>query len=141
MSTTHALNTVLDLALARTVVVRDMERRLSSHGISLSDLALLMELHKSPDYQAQRLDLAERLGVTPSGIARQLLPLERIGLVTRVSDAADARRAHVVLTEGGLRTVEEVIPDAEEAASASLSKRWNSKDQKSLAQLLAGARF
>src|SRR5687768_13984655 len=111
-----ALRTVLDLALARTTVVRDMERRLSSHGIGLSDLALLMELYESRDYQAQRSELADRLGVTTSGIARQVLPLERIGLVARSSDAADARRAHVVLTEAGARTVEEVVPDADESA-------------------------
>src|SRR4051812_12435491 len=129
MKKTEALNIVLDLALARTLVVRDMERRLNSHGIGLSDLALLLELYASPEYQAQRLDLAERLGVTTSGIARQLLPLERIGLVTRVSDAADARRAHVVLTESGVRTVEEVVPDAEESASVALAKHWQKKEQ------------
>src|SRR5687767_13354724 len=102
MKTKH-LNTVLDLALARTLVVRDLERRISNHGINLSDLALLIELYESPGRQNQRLELADRLGVTASGIARQLAPLERIGLVDRVSDANDARRAHVVLTESGVR--------------------------------------
>ena len=33
----------------------------------------------------RRLDLAERLGITPSGVARQLAPLERRGLVGRES--------------------------------------------------------
>lgn len=140
MENRESLNAVLNLALARTVVVRDMERRLSSHGIGLSDLALLIELYESPERQAQRLDLAERLGVTTSGIARQLLPLERIGLVTRVSDAVDARRAHVVLTEAGARTVEEVVPDAEEAANIALNKRWNGKDLKGLTSLLERVR-
>jgi DNA-binding MarR family transcriptional regulator len=141
MDRNASLNTVLDLALARTVVIRDMERRLASHGIGLSDLALLLDLYESPDYQAQRVDLAERLGVTASGIARQLLPLERIGLVTRLSDPNDARRAHVVLTDAGVRTVEEVVPGADEAAATALSKRWDKKEQKALAALLTVARL
>jgi DNA-binding MarR family transcriptional regulator len=137
---TEALGIVLDLALARTVVIRDMERGLASHGINLSDLALLLELYEAPDFQAQRMDLADRLGVTPSGIARQLLPLERIGMVSRISDPKDARKAHVVLTDAGLRTVEELLPDAQDAASTALTKRWDRKEQKTLATLLAVVR-
>ena len=135
-----ALQIVLDLALARTIVVRDMERRLNSHGIGLSDLALLKELQGSPNYQAQRSELAERLGVTQSGIARQLLPLERIGLVSRIGDAADARKAHVLLTEAGERTVHEVSEDAEDSAATALSKQWTATDQKTLSALVAKVR-
>ena len=43
--TTTALSTVLQLAYARTVVVRDVDASLEGHhGLGLNDLALLLEL-------------------------------------------------------------------------------------------------
>ena len=82
-----ALSTVLQLAYARTVVVRDVDATLAGyHGLGLNDVALLLELHSAADGRLRRLDLADRLGITPSGVARQLAPLERRGLVgTRVA--------------------------------------------------------
>ena len=73
------------------------------HGVSLSDLALLLELRGAPGERPACLDLASRLGITPSGVARQLAPLERIGVVGRESHARDARLALVTLTESGRR--------------------------------------
>lgn len=135
-----ALEIVLNLALARTVVVRDMERRLASHGIGLSDLALLLELRSAQSQTLQRVVLADRLGVTPSGVARQVMPLERIGLVARVTDENDARKALVALTEAGERTVSEVLEDAEDQSQTVLSKRWSASELATLADLLARAK-
>ena len=113
-----ALSTVLDLALTRTIIIRDVDAALGAHGLALPDLALLLELVDAPDGRLRRVDLANRLGVTPSGVARQLQPLERIGLVGREPHARDARLALVVLTDTGRRVAEEAVPTAEIAASA-----------------------
>ena len=68
-----SLDTVLDLALARTLVLRYVDTPLGHHhGLSLSDLALLLELRNAPGEKLRRAELASRLGVTPSGVARQL---------------------------------------------------------------------
>ena len=126
--TTAALSTVLQLAHARTVVVRDVDASLEGHhGLGLNDLALLLELNASPNGRLRRLDLAERLGITPSGVARQLAPLERRGLVGRESHPDDARLAIVVLTEAGSRVVADVLPTAEEAATRVLARIWNER--------------
>src|SRR5918992_2278068 len=120
-----ALKTVLDLALARTRVVREVDADLGSfHGLSLSDLALLLELRTAPDGRARRVDLAGRLGVSPSGVARQLAPLERIGLVERQPHERDARLALVALTEAGRRVADEAVPTAEHAAARALRPVW-----------------
>ena len=103
------LDTLFDLALARTLIARDVDHPLSQHGISLSDLAILRELRAAPDEKLRRSELAQRLGVTPSGVARQLGPLERIGLVDRESHDRDARLALVVLTAAGIRVVDEAL--------------------------------
>jgi DNA-binding MarR family transcriptional regulator len=139
--TTSALSTVLQLAYARTVVVRDVDATLGGyHGLGLNDLALLLELHSTPDGRLRRLDLAERLGITPSGVARQLAPLERRGLVGRESHPADARLAIVVLTEAGARIVGDVLPTAEEAATRVLAKLWSGEEQQRASALLQRAR-
>lgn len=140
-NTTTALATVLELAHARTVVVRDVDASLEGHhGLGLNDLALLLELSSSPSGRLRRLDLAERLGITPSGVARQLAPLERRGLVGRESHPDDARLAIVVLTEAGARLVGDVLPTAEEAATRVLGRLWSDEEQQRASALLQRAR-
>ena len=132
------LETVLDLALARTLVLRYVDTPLGHHhGVSLSDLALLLELRAAPGEKLRRVDLAQRLGVTPSGVARQLAPLERIGLVGRESNPRDSRLALVTLTDSGRRVAEDARATAEEAAEGALRTIWPDADRKALSRLLA----
>ncbi|MDX6621283.1 MAG: hypothetical protein QOK36_3669 [Gaiellales bacterium] len=136
-TTSAALSTALQLAYARTVIVRDVDMSLAGHhGLGLNDVALLLELHAAPDGRLRRLDLAERLGITPSGVARQLAPLERRGLVGRESHPGDARLAIVVLTDAGSRVVADVLPTAEEAATRVLGRIWNEAEQQQALALL-----
>jgi len=140
METDH-LSTVLDLALARTLVLRHVDVPLGHHhGVSLSDLALLLELRDAPGEKLRRAELAHRLGVTPSGIARQVAPLERIGLVGRESNPRDARLALVTLTDSGRRVAEEAAATANEAAESALRGLWDAEERRQLAALLAGVR-
>jgi DNA-binding MarR family transcriptional regulator len=135
-----ALDTLFDLALARALVAREVDHPLSQHGISLADLAILRELRTAPGGKLRRSELAQRVGVTPSGVARQLGPLERIGLVDRESHDRDARLALVVLTETGARVVDEALVTAEDAAERSLASRWSEPDRERLSTLLAQVR-
>jgi DNA-binding MarR family transcriptional regulator len=135
------LGTILNLALARSRVIREVDADLGGlHGLSLSDLALLLELHDATDGRLRRVELANRLGVTTSGVARQLGPLERMGLVGREPHERDARLALVVLTGTGRRVVEEALPTAEEAAERALDARWSPAERERLGKLLANAR-
>jgi DNA-binding MarR family transcriptional regulator len=136
---TTALDTILSLSRARAHVVRELDAELGAfHGLSLNDLALLLELRDAPDHKLRRVDLANRLGVTPSGVARQLAPLERIGLVGREPHARDARLALVVLTDAGIRLADDALPSAEEIAERVLAERWSDSDQAKLGRLLVG---
>ena len=134
------LSTVLDLALARAMVTRDVDAALGAHGLALADLGLLLELYHAPDGKLRRGDLAARLGVTPSGVARQLQPLERMGLVGREPHERDARLALVVLTPTGRRITEEALPTAEGAAGRSLSRYWSAAERERLSKLVAAVR-
>jgi DNA-binding MarR family transcriptional regulator len=135
------ISLVLDLALARTLVARDVDHALGSHhGIGLSDLALLLELDSAPQRKMRRVELANRLGVTPSGVARQLAPLERRKIVTRESNPADARLALVVLTGAGAKLLGEALPTAQEDAEWVLAKHWTPAEQQRLGKLLSAVR-
>jgi DNA-binding MarR family transcriptional regulator len=137
---TH-LSTVLDLALARTLVLRHVDTPLGHHhGVSLSDLALLLELRSAPGEKLRRVELAQRLGITPSGVARQVAPLERIGLVGRESNPRDARIALVTLTDSGRRIADEAAVTANEAAESALRAIWDAGQRDQLGELLAHAR-
>jgi DNA-binding MarR family transcriptional regulator len=135
-----ALETILSLTRTRSQVVRELDADLGAfHGLSLSDLALLIELRSAPERRLRRVDLANLLGVTPSGVARQLAPLERMGLVGREPHARDARLALVVLTETGRRITNEAVLTAENAAERVLGSRWSPSEQNRLGQLLLHA--
>jgi DNA-binding MarR family transcriptional regulator len=134
---TTALDTLFDLSLARTQLARDVDHPLSAHGISLADLAILRELRREPAQKLRRSELAQRLGVTPSGIARQVAPLERIGLVARESHDRDARLALVVLTDTGRAIVDDALKTAEQAAEQAFAARWSEPERERLAKLLS----
>jgi DNA-binding MarR family transcriptional regulator len=140
-TTDSALSTVLDLARARTLILRDVDAAIGMHhGVGLSDLGLLLELQAAPEHRMRRVDLAHRLGVTTSGVARQLAPLERIGLVGREPSPGDARLALVVLTEAGARVASEARPTAERGAETALARLWKPDEQGALGFLLRSAR-
>lgn len=103
----------MNLLKVQTQVARRFDR-LSIHGIGFSDFAILYLLQQAPDGKLRRIDLAEKTGLTASGITRMLLPMEKTGLVGREANERDARVSYVVLTAAG-RTLYE---DARETANA-----------------------
>lgn len=97
----------LRLARANAVLIRRFDNALGSHhGISFSDFQLLNHLARAPGGKLRRVDLAERVGLTASGVTRTLLPLEKIGLVSREADPRDARVGFAVITATGHELVQ-----------------------------------
>jgi DNA-binding MarR family transcriptional regulator len=136
---TTSLDIIFDLSLARTQLAREVDHSLSLHGISLADLAILRELRGAPGQKLRRSELADRLGITPSGIARQVAPLERIGLVARESHERDARLALVVLTAAGTQVADNALETAEYSADRALTARWSDAERDRLAKLVLRA--
>jgi DNA-binding MarR family transcriptional regulator len=105
-NTSDTTDFCLRLARAATVLTRRFDASLGNHhGISFADYQLLKHLARAPGGRLRRVDLAERLGLTASGVTRSLLPLEKIGLVTRQSDPRDARVGYALLTATGSELV------------------------------------
>jgi DNA-binding MarR family transcriptional regulator len=92
----------LRLARAHAMLIRRFDSALGNHhGISFGDFQVLDHLSRAPGGRLRRVDLAERLGLTASGVTRTLLPLEKIGLVTRQPDPRDARVGFAAVTPAG----------------------------------------
>jgi DNA-binding MarR family transcriptional regulator len=86
------------------------------HGIGFTDFVILYLLSQAAGGRMRRIDLAEKVGITASGVTRILLPMEKTGLVTREAAERDARVSFVVLTEGGRRIFEEAKVTANQLA-------------------------
>lgn len=89
----------LSMAKAQAILSRRFDAGLN--GLSLSEFAILFHLSTSPQERMRRSELADRVGLTASGITRLLAPMEKIGLVERESAPEDARVSYVVLASGG----------------------------------------
>lgn len=94
------------LALAFASAWSRVERRLDSslgaiRGISLAEYRLLQALGDAPNAQASRVDLAQAVGLTPSGVTRALRPMEKLGIVSTLKSKRDARLAIAALTPAG----------------------------------------
>lgn len=104
---TDSTDFCLRLARAHAVLLRRFDNALGSqHGISFGDFQLLNHLARAPGGRLRRVDLAERVGLTASGVTRTLLPLEKIGLVTRQPDPRDARVGFAAITPVGHEMVD-----------------------------------
>lgn len=121
-----SLEFCLRLNRAYATLTRRLDNALSSvHGLSFGDFMILYYLDRAPASRLRRIDLAERLGLTASGVTRSLLPLEKLGLVARQTDPRDARVGYALITEAGqqllqyaLASVEPIAQEATRTVSA-----------------------
>lgn len=110
-----SLEFAMRLARAQATLVRRLDQVLGGyHGISFSDFMLLHYLNRAPGGRLRRVDLAERQGLTASGVTRTLLPLEKIGLVERQHDPRDARVAYAAITDTGRELLGNAVVVAEQ---------------------------
>ncbi|MFD7284614.1 MarR family winged helix-turn-helix transcriptional regulator [Streptomyces sp. NPDC057539] len=133
-----ALDASLRLVRAQTALVKRFDASLGGlHGVSLADFTTLLRLGQAPGGRMRRVDLAEALGLTASGVTRGLAPLERIGLVTRETDARDGRVAYAALTDTGRARLTDMLATAEQVADEIFAAPpWSKKDIGRLSTLL-----
>ena len=92
---------ILGLSSTYTKIFKTMDRCLSVHGISFSEYLVMYELSKMTNQSMRRIDLAEKTGMSASGITRLLNPMEKLNSVETEQNARDARVSLVKLTSAG----------------------------------------
>jgi DNA-binding MarR family transcriptional regulator len=97
------LSTVRAYNLCETVV----SRRLAEIHLRVGDLEVLATLATKPGLNQR--ELAARCFITKSGVSMLLSQMEERGLVTRDTDADDARTKRLTLTAAGLALAEQAM--------------------------------
>ncbi|GGE39739.1 hypothetical protein GCM10007421_12100 [Halopseudomonas oceani] len=93
-------------------------RALSVHGIGVTEYLVLNQLYVAPTQTMRRSDLAEEVGLSPSGITRLINPMEKIGLVKKEESPRDARVSLVRLSAAGKQVYEDAQVSFEQASVA-----------------------
>lgn len=118
-----------------------LTRRFSSdllerHGLTLNDYEVLLHLAHAPDRRLRRVDLAEQILLTPSGVTRLLAGLERAGYVDRATCETDARVTYAVLTDAGHGKLREAAPTHVGGIRSLFAERYSGEELAAFAALL-----
>lgn len=105
---TSGTTTFAALLCAHAALTRRLNAQLSrDHGLTINDFEVLLRLARAADLGMRRVDLAQQVVLSASGITRLLDGLEKVGLVERSSCLIDRRVVYAVLTEAGLAKLRE----------------------------------
>jgi len=87
---------------AHSAITRQLNADLLNvHGLTLNDYEVMLLLSRAEGRRMRRVDLAQSVVLTASGITRLLDGLERAGYVEKDSCASDARVSYAKLTNAG----------------------------------------
>lgn len=92
---------IMSIAALQSHFLKRIDQNLSVHGISFSEFLVLHHLHGAPKMTMRRIDLAECVGLTASGITRLVNPMQKNHLVQKEVNARDARVSLVQLSTTG----------------------------------------
>jgi DNA-binding MarR family transcriptional regulator len=87
---------------AHSAITRQLNADLLNvHGLTLNDYEVMLLLSRAEGRRMRRVDLAQSVVLTASGITRLLDGLERSGFVEKDSCATDGRVSYAKLTNAG----------------------------------------
>ena len=136
-ATSSALDAWVRLLRGTAALRRALSAELqSSHGLSINDYEALLVLSRAEDGRMRRVDLADSLVLTASGVTRMLDGLERAGLVEKASCASDARVSYAVLTKKGRETLRRASAMHTASIRQFFEDRYAAHEIETLAELL-----
>ena len=97
----------LNYSFVHTNISKRIDNQLSVHGINFSEFMILFHLDQALEKKMRRIDLAEKIGLSASGITRLVTPMEKIGLVHKEANKRDARVSLVKISTSGQRILQE----------------------------------
>jgi DNA-binding MarR family transcriptional regulator len=108
----------------------------ASHRLTVNDFEVLRRLSLEPEGRMRRVDLAQVVGLTPSGITRLLDGLQAAGLVRKEHCDSDARVTYAAITDDGRATLREASEAYLAALEAVFSERYAADEIDRLVELL-----
>jgi DNA-binding MarR family transcriptional regulator len=115
---------------------RTMAKTFAHHGLNAAGFDLLATLRRSPPPHALSAgELMSSMMITSGTMTNRIDQLVKAGLVKRMTDPSDARRAVVTLTSVGFNVIEEAIADHVQTQERLLAN-MDIKEVKQLDELL-----
>ena len=122
---------------AHSSVVRALDRELvADHGLTINDYEVLLRLARAPDRMMRRVDLAQQVLLTPSGITRLLDGLQRCGYVEKEACATDARVVYAKLTDAGREKLKSATTEHVASIRAMFGERFSEEELRTLCDFL-----
>jgi DNA-binding MarR family transcriptional regulator len=109
---------------------------LSEHGLTINDYEALLHLSRADEGRMRRVDLAENLLLTASGVTRLLDGLESHGLVERAACDSDRRVVYAVITAEGMKRLRAAADSHVASVRAFFEERYSSTEVEQLGELL-----
>lgn len=116
------MEVIIGLTLLQSRLIKKIDPCLSAHGISFSEYLILHFLSRESTKTMRRIDLAESVGLSASGVTRLLSPMEKIGLIQKEESPRDARVSLVKLSRAGERIYQEASVSFADTANMLLGK-------------------
>jgi DNA-binding MarR family transcriptional regulator len=110
---------------------------LEAHDLTLSDYEVLLRLSQADGNEMRRIDLAESVMLTASGITRLLDGLERAGCVEKGACASDARVSYARLTDVGREKLREASVTHLAGIEELFTGRYSEDELETLGRLLS----
>ena len=125
------------LATAYATLTRELSASLvADHGLTINDYGCLLLLSRAGDEGMRRIDLANELRLSPSGITRLLDRLEDQGLVGKGACKEDARVSYAILTDTGLEKLKAAAPGHVKDIDRQLADVLDEDEMRTLTELL-----
>jgi DNA-binding MarR family transcriptional regulator len=132
-----AVEAWINLLRGQSAATRAVNAQLvTDHGLTINDFECLLLLARAEDRRLRRVDLAEQLILTASGVTRLLDGLEKEGWVDRANCASDRRVTYAVLTDDGYRKLREASKTHVADLRDFFEARYSSEELEHLAALL-----
>ena len=104
--------------------------------MSINEYEVLLALSRAEERSMRRVDLAERLILSPSGITRMLDRLGAAGLVDKATCDTDARVTYAVLTEEGMSRLRAAAVSHDEVIEQQLGAHLGRQELDRLTEIL-----
>jgi DNA-binding MarR family transcriptional regulator len=122
---------------AHAAITRELSSRLEAlHELTLSDFDVLVQLYYAEGRRMRRIDIARSVLLTASGITRLLDGLESCGLVAKERCESDARVTYAVLTDAGVKKIEEARESHNADIEELFGSRFAPEEREQLTELL-----
>ena len=123
---------------SHSAITRELSAQLQrEHGLTLNDYEVLLVLSHAEHGMMRRVDLAETVLLTASGITRLLEGLERSGFVCKETCASDARVSYAKLTDEGRQKLSDAAITHLRGIDELFLGRYSGSELATLAELLS----